>query len=315
MKYNSLGNTGVKVSQLCFGSLTMGPLQKKLSISQGSDIIKKAASLGVNFIDTADLYGTYPYIREALKEYPDMVVSSKSYAYDNNTAEKTLNRALKGIDRDYIDFFLLHEQEGPLTLKGHWEAIEYLSKCKEKGLVRGIGISTHNVAGVKAAAITPEIDVIHPIINYRGVGIVDGTLEEMEKAISLAWHNGKGIYAMKALGGGHLIPNMQDAFDYILKFPYLHSIAVGMQRMEEVETNVRIFNGQAPSEESLKNLSSYKRKLFIQDWCTGCGRCVERCQHHALSIGDDGKSQVDDDKCVLCGYCGSVCKELAIKVI
>lgn len=315
MLYNELGSTGIKVSQLCFGALTIGPLQKNLPLMEGAEIIKRAAELGVNFIDTADIYDTYPYIKEALKEYPDMVVSSKSYAYDIKTAEETLNRALKGIGRDYIDFFLLHEQEGPLTLKGHWEAIEYLSKCKEKGLVRGIGISTHHIAGVKAAAITPEIDIIHPIINYQGVGIVDGTLEEMEQAISLAWHNGKGIYAMKSLGGGHLIPNLQHAFEYILKFPYVHSVAVGMQRMEEVEANVEIFQGKAPAKKVLESLMGYKRKLFIQDWCTGCGRCVKRCQQQALSIGKNGKSQVDDKKCILCGYCGSVCRELAIKVI
>lgn len=315
MIYNTLGDTGIRVSQLCFGSLTMGPLQKNLPLEEGARIIKKAAELGVNFIDTADLYGTYPYIKEALKEYPDMVIASKSYAYDNKTAQETLNRALKGIGRDYIDFFLLHEQEGPLTLKGHWEAIEYLSKCKEKGLVRGIGISTHHIAGVKAAANIPEIDVIHPIINYRGVGIVDGTLQEMEQAISVAWHNGKGIYAMKSLGGGHLIPHLQSAFDYILEFPYVHSVAVGMQRIEEVEVNIDVFSGKTPTKEALEPLMNYKRNLFIQDWCTGCGRCVKRCQQQALSIGADDKSQVDTEKCILCGYCGSVCKELAIKVI
>lgn len=315
MIYNILGGTGIKVSKLCFGSLTMGPLQKNLSLTEGTSILKRAVELGVNFIDTADLYETYPYIKEVLREYPDLVIASKSYAYDSKTAEETLTRALKGIGRDYIDLFLLHEQEGPLTLKGHWEAIEYLIKCKEKGLVRGIGISTHHIAGVKAAATLPELDVIHPIINYRGVGIVDGTLEEMEEAISLAWHNGKGIYAMKSLGGGHLIPHLLSAFDYILKFPYVHSVAVGMQRIEEVEVNVDIFNGKTPVKHALESLMKYNRKLFIQDWCTGCGRCVKRCQQGALNIGHDGKCQVDTKKCILCGYCGSVCKELAIKVI
>jgi aryl-alcohol dehydrogenase-like predicted oxidoreductase len=315
MKYNSLGNTGIRVSQLCFGSLTIGPLQKSLPLDEGVGLIKRAAQKGVNFIDTADLYGTYPYIKEALKEYPDMVVSSKSYAYDTKTARETLNRALRGIGRDYIDIFLLHEQEGPLTLKGHWEAIEYLSKCKKEGLIRGIGISTHHVAGVKAAAVTPEIDVIHPIINYRGVGIVDGDLEEMEQAIKLAWHNGKGIYAMKSLGGGHLIQNLQAAFDYILKFPYLHSIAVGMQRMEEIDVNVHIFDGKIPDQEQLDHLMNYKRSIHIQDWCIGCGSCVRRCRYQALSIDENGKAKVRVDNCILCGYCGSVCKELAIKVI
>ncbi|NLJ40381.1 MAG: 4Fe-4S binding protein [Clostridiales bacterium] len=315
MKYNILGNTGIKVSKLCFGSLTVSPLQKNLPVDDGKDLILAAARLGVNFIDTADLYDNYPIIKKALKEYPNLVISSKSYAYDNKTAQATLNRALKGIGRDYIDIFLLHEQEGPLTLKGHWEAIEYLTRCKEKGMVRAIGISTHHIAGVKAASVIPEIDVIHPILNFSGIGIVDGKLNDMEDAISTAWHNGKGIYAMKSLGGGHLIPSFTKALEYILNFPFIHSVAMGMQRIEEVKTNIELFNGNLPQRGILDKLKKYKRQLFIQDWCTGCGRCVERCQQGALSIGEDGKSQVNTKKCVLCGYCGAVCKELAIKVI
>lgn len=315
MEYNFLGNTGIEVSRLCFGSLTIGPLQKNLPLMDGVGVINRAMELGVNFIDTADLYGTYPYIKESLKAYPDMVVASKSYAYDFETAEKTLTRALRGIGRDYIDIFLLHEQEGPYTLKGHWEAIEYLIRYKEKGLIRGIGISTHHVAGVRAGATTPEIDIIHPILNYKGMGIVDGTLKDMEEAITLAWKNGKGIYVMKPLGGGHLIPNLQKALDYILGYPYIHSIATGMQRIKEVETNIQIFNGGSPSKAALDSLKNYKRNLFIHDWCIGCKKCVQRCQYNALSIGPKGKAQVDIEKCILCGYCGSVCDELAIKVI
>ena len=109
----------------------------------------------------------------------------------------------------------------------------------------------------------------------------------MEQAISFAWSKGKGIYAMKALGGGHLISDLQRAFDYIINFPYLHSIAVGMQRIEEVEINVDIFNGKVPNKEKLDSVKNYERNLFIQDWCTGCGRCIRRCQQGALSIGKD----------------------------
>jgi Aldo/keto reductase family. len=277
--------------------------------------MERAVEQGVNFVDTADLYGTYPYIREIIKKYPDLVVSSKSYAYDVKTAKETLERCLKGISRDYVDFFLLHEQEGPLTIKGHWEALEFFLKCKEKGIIRGVGLSTHYVAAVKAAAKIKEIDVIHPIINYRGFGIVDGTLNDMEVAVRDAYNEGKGIYAMKPLGGGHLISDFQRAFEYILRFPYVHSIAVGMQRVEEVEANIKIFENEPLSNELVDKLRGYKRQLFIQDWCQGCGECVKRCGQGALKLNDEGKTEVDSQKCILCGYCGSACKELAIKIL
>lgn len=238
MKYFELGNTGITVSRICFGSLTIGPLQRNLSLEEGCHVLNRAMDLGVNFIDTADLYQTYPYIRQALKRKPDLVVSSKSYAYDNKTAQETLERALKGIGRDYIDLFLLHEQEGSLTLKGHEEALQFFIRQKEKGVIRAVGISTHFVAAVQAAAKRADIDVIHPILNFRGTGIVDGSRKEMEQAVAQAWHANKGIYIMKALGGGHLLKNYEQAMNYILGFPYAHSVAIGMQRVEEVDANV-----------------------------------------------------------------------------
>lgn len=315
MQYNRLGSTPIVVSKLCFGSLTIGPLQKNLPLDEGAAVIRKAVELGVNFIDTADLYGTYPYIREVLKSHRDLVIATKSYAYDSRTACETLERALRGIGRDYVDIFLLHEQEGPLTLKGHREALEYFIGKKQQGIIRAVGISTHYVAAVKAAAIMEEIDVIHPILNYRGVGIVDGTLEDMTAAIKLAYANGKGIYTMKPLGGGHLISDFKQALKYVLDFPYVHSVAIGMQRVEEVYANISFFEkGEVPHNLEAV-LKSYSRELFIQDWCAGCGKCVSRCRQGALTIGQEGKARVDRDKCVLCGYCGSVCPEMAIKVI
>ncbi len=315
MEYNFLGNTGIKVSKICFGSLTIGPLQRGLSLQDGFKVMERAIDYGINFVDTADLYDTYPYINLAIKKKPDLVVASKSYAYDTITAEETLTKALKGIGRDYIDVFMLHEQESQYTLKGHAEALSFFLKQKEKGTIRALGISTHYVAAVKAAAKMSEIDVIHPILNYRGVGIVDGTRQDMEEAVKAAYNNGKGIYIMKPLGGGHLINQYKEAFDYVLDFPYLHSIAVGMQRVEEVDTNVRYATSRQIPDKLFDGLKGYERQLLIQYWCQSCGDCIKKCPQEALYFDKHGKATVDKDKCIFCGYCGSVCKELAIKVI
>ncbi|MCL5290108.1 MAG: aldo/keto reductase, partial [Firmicutes bacterium] len=67
MQYRVLGRTGFKVSRLCFGALTVGPLQAGLPVAEGAGVIRRAIDYGVNLIDTAELYGTYSYIREALK--------------------------------------------------------------------------------------------------------------------------------------------------------------------------------------------------------------------------------------------------------
>lgn len=76
------------------------------------------------------------------------------------------------------------------------------ARQKQLGRVGAVGISTHHVAAVKAAWRFEQIEVIHPLINARGVGIQGGTLEQMEGAIASAHRQGAGIMAMKALGGG-----------------------------------------------------------------------------------------------------------------
>lgn len=316
MEYNKLGKTGLKVSKLCFGGLTVGPLQANLSIEDGAEVITEAFDRGVNFIDTAELYETYGHIKKALEltKQKDIIISTKSYAYSKDTAEKSLQKALRELDRDYIDIFLLHEQENEYTLKGHYEALEYFIKMKEKGIVRAVGISTHNIAAVKASLKMDEIEVIHPIINKNGLGIQDGTIDEMIEALKKAKSKNKGIYGMKPLGGGNLLSSIDECFEFVFSLPFLDSIAVGMQRKEEVIANLCRFNGEKIPSKIEEKLSTKNRKLHIDFWCKRCGKCVEACKGNALRIEKD-KLIVDTNKCVLCGYCSSYCPEFCIKVV
>lgn len=315
MEYKILGRTGIRVSRLCFGSLGISPLQSHLPIEEGTDVILEAIRAGVNFIDTAEFYNNYSYIKKALKfTKEDIVIVSKSYAYTYEDMRSSVEKARKELDRDVIDIFMLHEQESRLTLKGHREALKYLIEAKEKGIIRAVGVSTHAIEVVEAAATMSEIDVIHPIINIKGLGIKDGNIHQMEKAIEKAYKNCKGIYGMKCLGGGNLIGIREKAFKYILDFPYLHSVAVGMKSKDEVKANCLIFEGKSVPEELTDKLDSQKRRLLIEDWCEGCGRCVQHCKFKALSIVD-GKSKVDPDRCILCGYCAGYCPEFCIKIV
>ncbi len=314
MKQVLLGNTGISVSRLCFGTLTMGPLQKNLPLAKGVGLLELAFSLGVNFLDTAELYGTYPYVKEALRLKPDAVVCTKSYSYDIPTAEKSFRLAVEGIGREYIDIYLLHEQESRHTIRGHYEAIEYLLKKKEQGYIGAIGLSTHFIAGVEGANHYPELGVVFPLINKDGVGIADGGQDDMMAQIHKAHALGKGIIAMKPLGGGHLIAHRNQALSYILQEPSIHTIAIGMQTEAEVYYNCAVFSGEQPDPKWEVETQRAPRKLFIQDWCEGCGRCVQRCKNKAMRL-IDGKAVVDETKCALCGYCAKTCPQFCIKVI
>ena len=66
MKRTFLGKTGIEVSIAGFGVLPMGPSQLALPVEEGAAILRYALDRGINFIDTAQYYRTYPYIRAAL---------------------------------------------------------------------------------------------------------------------------------------------------------------------------------------------------------------------------------------------------------
>ena len=314
MDYVELGNTGLKVSRMRFGALVIGPLQANMPPAEGARIIRAALERGVNFIDTAELYGTYDHIREAVKGLDKRpVVATKSYAWTASGAAESVEKARKGLDADVIDIFLMHEQESRLTLRGHREALEFYLNEREKGRIRAVGVSTHNIEVVQAIAEMPEIDVVHPLVNIAGIGIGDGTIEEMLKAVKNAFDCGKGVYSMKPLGGGNLLHSYDECLDFVLGLPYIHSIAIGMQSIDEVEMNLCKFNGGVIPE-NLRAANALKKKhLHIDYWCEGCGKCVKRCKQGALSL-IDGKASVNRKKCVLCGYCGSVCPQFAIKI-
>lgn len=299
---------------MCFGTLTLGPLQGNYSLEEGSDIMAYAMERGVVFFDTAQLYKTYEYIRlAAQKSRIEPVVSTKSYAYDKEGAKKAFEEARKSLDRDVIDIFMMHEQESRLTLKGHREALEYYIKQKELGRIRAVGVSTHNIEVVDAAAEMNEIDVIHPIYNWSGIGINDGKPSDMAAAIKKARDAGKGIFSMKPLGGGSLIRDYDASMNFVLKNSNIHSVAIGMKSSYEVDMNLAVINGEEPPLGVVEKVALQNRSLHIEFWCEKCGKCIERCKQNALSM-ENGKIKIDKDKCAVCGYCCDVCPAFAMKI-
>ena len=315
MIYNELGRrSGIRVSKLCFGTLTMGPFQSDLTVKEGAALFERAFEHGVNFLDTAEIYETYPHVREAVRLKPDVVVCTKSYSYDEKTAEASFKKAVEGIGREYIDVFLLHEQESEHTIRGHREAIEYFLRKKEEGLIGAIGLSTHYIGCMRAAVTRPEFDVLFPLINMKGVGIADGTASQMLDVIRMGYEDGYGIMAMKPLGGGHLISEREAAFDYILSPFCIDSIAIGMQSIDEVDYNCARVSGETPDPALAERLGKVKRRMLIQEWCQGCGECVKACRNHAITMVE-GIARIDYSKCATCGYCARACPQFNIKVI
>jgi aryl-alcohol dehydrogenase-like predicted oxidoreductase len=316
MKKRFLGNTGLEVTELCFGALPMGPLQAKLSEEKGAELILEALKQGINFIDTAERYGTYTHIRKALDQFDgEVIISTKSASKTYEEMENSIQFALESLNREQIDIFLLHAARvSPSVFEERVGAIQCLQDYKRKGIIKAIGISTHVVSVVEKSAEVPEMDIVFPIINKLGMGIVGGSLEDMLKAIDKVREAGKGMFAMKALAGGHLIDDIEEAINYVRTIPGIGAIAVGMVRQEELRINLALFNEGKLSDsiEFIKGKS--KKKLHVMDFCKGCGTCIDACPNEALSLVDR-KAQVSTGACILCGYCNPVCPEFALRLI
>ena len=317
MKKNFLGKTGIEVTQLCFGALPIGPLQVGMSVEDAAPVIRYCLDQGVNFIDTAQGYKTYPHIRKALEGFSgDVVIASKSHSPTYEGMKEAVEEARRELNRDVIDVFHLHSaraDEKVFTEKAG--ALSCLVDEKVRGNIKAIGISVHSTSAARAAALQPEIDVVFPLINLLGVGIVHGTRAEMEEAIALASANSKGIYLMKSLAGGHLVDRFEEAFTYACGLPGVASVAVGMLTLREAEADVAWFDGRVISEELRKNVGKAHKKLFVSEWqCIGCGACEKACANGAIKIIEE-KAKPNHERCILCGYCVPHCPKFALRLV
>jgi ferredoxin len=195
------------------------------------------------------------------------------------------------------------------------EVLAELLRMKDEGKIGHVGLSSHYICAMRKAADHPEVEVVHPLINRTGMGILDGSAAEMAEAIAQCAKAGKGVYAMKALAGGNLIAEARASLAYVRGLEGVHGVAIGMLSEAEVEANIALFAGNAPEDEVWRQLESRRRKLRImENFCKGCGGCVDACASGALTVVN-GKAVLDEAACILCGYCAASCPEFIIRVV
>jgi len=316
MKNVTLGATGLSIHPLVFGTLPLGPLQASLSAEEGGRLIRHALELGVNLLDTAELYQTYQHVRWAIAGFAgEVCIATKTHANTAELARSHVERSLRILGRERLDIVHLHGARVADPFTDRPEVIAELVRMKEEGKIGHVGLSSHFVSAIAKSAAHPEIEVIHPLINRTGMGIIDGTPSDMARAIASCAAAGKGVYAMKALAGGNLISTARESLRYVLGLPGVHGLAIGMLSEGEIEGNLALFERDEADETLWERLEGRRRKLQImQAFCKGCGACVPACTNNALALVE-GRAQVDEAACILCGYCGAACPEFMIRVV
>src|SRR5215204_6203172 len=149
MDYRALGKTDLKVSVAglgCGGNSRLG-LGRGASVDDCVAVVRTAVDLGVNFLDTAEAYGTEEIVGAAARSYDrdKLVISTKAiFRGGGDTAEtvtQKVNAALRRLGLDYVDIFHFHAVN-PATYEHHRDVLApALVRLKEQGKVRHVGLT------------------------------------------------------------------------------------------------------------------------------------------------------------------------------
>jgi aryl-alcohol dehydrogenase-like predicted oxidoreductase len=211
MKYKNLGKTGLKVSELCLGTMIFGGKVDDFSSTQ---IIKRAIDLGVNFIDTANNYewgrseeivgktieGMRHEIVLATKVEAVTGPGPNDYGLSRKNIVRALESSLKRLRTDYIDLYQLHHMDPSTPLK---ETLTTLNDLVRAGKVRYIGCSNfaawylEKALGISEAQGLEDIVTVQPRYN-----VVDREVEY--ELLPLCLEEGIGVVPYSPLAGGLL---------------------------------------------------------------------------------------------------------------
>lgn len=245
MQKIALGRTGLTVSRLCFGTGTTTfdceSAQSKLPTDALGSLLVQAHGQGVTFWDTSDNYNTHAHLAWALERLPraSVTITSKTFAETAEEARESLRAILAELGTPYIDILLLHEPDSPEELQARRPALLALQEAKAEGLVRAVGLSTHAILTLEAAAGLPDVDVILTNFNFAE-DHMDAGIEHYRKAMQHAHDAGQGVVVMKTLGEGRLAHRKREAIAYNLAQPFIHSVVIGMMNDIELNENLAI---------------------------------------------------------------------------
>ena len=222
MKYNLLGNTGLKVSELCLGTMTFGGQGMWTAIGtlpqdEVNELVKQSVDAGINFIDTANVYSeglsemmTGQAIRDLGLKRDDLVIATKvrgtiGTGINNSglTRKHILqqaNESLTRLNMDYIDLYQIHGFDPLTPIEETLEALDMLVKS---GKVRYIGCS--NLAAwqiMKALGISAQ-QHLAKFVSLQAYYTIAGRDLERE-VVPMLLDQKLGLMVWSPLAGGFL---------------------------------------------------------------------------------------------------------------
>ncbi|MFO7265556.1 MAG: aldo/keto reductase [Limnochordales bacterium] len=176
MQYRPLGNSGLMVSAISFGTWAIGGQWGPVDREEAMRGLYRAIDAGVNFFDTADIYGagrSEEMLREATKGREDEIYIATKFCrseniYDPETySERTVRRlceaSLRRLGRECIDLYQIHCP--PLEILKRGDVFEVLDKLQAEGKIRMYGVSVETVEEGLTALQYPGVRALQVIFN------------------------------------------------------------------------------------------------------------------------------------------------------
>lgn len=300
MQYRLVDKTGDEISALGFGAMRLPQKNGKIDRKNAKKLIFHAIENGVNFIDTAYLYGdSETFLGEILTDElkSKVKICTKLPAINvrkYEDMEKILDEQLKRLNIDCIDYYLIHA----VDLKNmnrllKRDLIKFIEKAKSDGKIRHIGFSYHGPKE-EFSSIVDCYDWEMVMVQYN---YFDENVQASVEGIEYAASKGLGILVMEPLKGGILAGNMpkeaEDVFrkanpnksnaewalEWVLNNRNVSCVLSGMNSLEQIDENLAIADRTSPMSmtfEDLQTVELVKRVIrnSLKINCSTCGYCM-----------------------------------------
>ena len=300
MQYRK-GKDGTEISILAYGCMRFTKKNGKIDIDKTEQELMEAVRLGVNYFDTAYIYGGSEaamgeiFERNHCRE--QIYIADKLPHYlirSREGLEKKFQEQLKRLRTGYIDFYLMHM----LTDMATWEKLknlgieEWIEEKLKSEQIRHIGFSYHGNADM-FCRLVDAYDWDFCMIQYN---YLDEHSQAGRKGLAYASGKGLPVMIMEPLRGGKLVNLLPDSakkliaedhrgytpaewsFRWLWNQPEISVVLSGMNSMAMIQENIRIADTVKVGEmtetdgamfEDVRNAVNEKMKVP----CTGCGYC------------------------------------------
>ncbi|WP_166238250.1 aldo/keto reductase [Paenibacillus turpanensis] len=208
MKYRPLGDTGIQISEISFGTWAAGGSWGRVEDEESLRALATAMESGVNFFDTADVYGdgrAERLLSQATKGKEDEIYIATKFCragdihdpktYSEETVRAYCEASLSRLGRERIDLYQIHCP--PLAILKDGSVFEVLEKLQSEGKIRHYGVSVESVEEGLVCLDVPGVKALQVILNiFRQ--------KPLEKLLPEAQKRGVGILARLPLASGLL---------------------------------------------------------------------------------------------------------------